>query len=106
MSQTQTSEEATKLMGRCDTDGNGSIGREEFGKYYEKISGEMYRFRKEQEAKAQACHRARAKALAGVQAARAAEQPHRVARRRLEAHEGEDVEVEVYKFELFQEGHD
>ena len=84
ISASQRVQEATKLMGRCDTDGNGSIGREEFGKYYEKISGEMCKFRKEQEAKA---------------CARAGEEAHEV-QSLMEAHGGE---VPVEKLEAMSE---
>ena len=35
--------EATKIMRRCDKDESGSIGREEFAEYYEKITVEMFR---------------------------------------------------------------
>ena len=35
--------EATKILRRCDEDENGTIGREEFAKYYEKITVEMFR---------------------------------------------------------------
>ena len=35
--------EATKIMRRCDKDESGSIGREEFAEYYEKITVEMVR---------------------------------------------------------------
>ena len=54
--QTITSEErvkeATKIMHRCDKDGNGKIDRGEFGEYYEKVCEESFRFNKDRAAKA------------------------------------------------------
>ena len=35
--------EATKILRRCDKDDNGSVGREEFEEYYDKITADMFR---------------------------------------------------------------
>ena len=35
--------QTTNIMRRCDKDESGSIEREEFGKYYEQITSDMFR---------------------------------------------------------------
>ena len=38
--------EASKLMGRCDLNGNGVIDKGEFGSYYDHVVRDMFRFHK------------------------------------------------------------
>merc|ERR1711998_302137 len=47
----QRMQEATKLMGRCDKNGDGTIDREEFSVYYDEIVAQMTKFHEAKAAK-------------------------------------------------------